>query len=304
MHGAARLFEDGSAPRSPEGSVPRRPLWWTFALLAYVPLLFMHPGKVSSDTKSYLYLDPSRLLRAAPSMWDPHVGLGTVSHQNIGYLFPLGPYYWLMETVLHQPAWLAQRLWLGTLIFAAGMGMRYLFRTLRVVGPGVPVAMLVYAFTPYVLQYSARLSVLLGPWAALPWLVAFTARALQHRGWRYPALFALTVPLVGSVKATSLGYALVGPGVYAVYALFVTRETDSRRFLSAAWRTGVLTVATSLWWLSGLLIESRYGLNVLRFTEQIPDVSATAYPYEVLRGLGYWLFYGRDQVGFWNRAVF
>src|SRR5665811_959158 len=36
--------------------------WWTFGLLAYVPLLFMDPGKVESDTKSYLYLDPSRLL--------------------------------------------------------------------------------------------------------------------------------------------------------------------------------------------------------------------------------------------------
>jgi arabinofuranan 3-O-arabinosyltransferase len=272
--------------------------------VAYVPLLFVDSGKVASDTKSYLYLDPSRLLARAPSMWDPHVGLGTVSHQNIGYLFPLGPYYWFMETVLHQPAWLAQRLWLGTLIFAAGMGMRYLLRTLGVAGPGVPVAMLAYAFTPYVLEYSARLSVLLGPWAALPWLVGFTARALRQRGWRYPALFALTVQLIGSVNATSLAYALVGTAIYAIYALFVTRETDWRRFLSAVWRTGVLTLATSLWWLSGLLIESRYGINVLRFTEQIPDVSATAYPFEILRGLGYWLFYGRDQVGFWNRAVF
>ena len=34
------------------------------------------PGKVAADTKQYLYLDPSRLLERAPSMWDPNIGLG------------------------------------------------------------------------------------------------------------------------------------------------------------------------------------------------------------------------------------
>ncbi|MDQ1466485.1 MAG: arabinofuranan 3-O-arabinosyltransferase, partial [Actinomycetota bacterium] len=290
----------GAGPRA---TGRERARWWTFALVAYVPLLLIDRGKVSSDTKSYLYLDPSRLLSRATSMWDPQVGLGTVSHQNIGYLFPMGPYYWLMERMLHVPAWFAQRIWLGTLLFAAGMGMRYLLRTLGVDGPGVPVAMLAYAFTPYALEYSARLSVLLGPWAALPWLVAFAARALRERGWRYAALIALTVQLVGSVNATSLIYALVGPAFYALYAVLVTRECDWRRLGSAVWRTGLLTFVTSLWWLSGLWVESRYGLNVLRFTEKITDVSATSYPYEIVRGLGYWLFYGRDPVSFWDRAL-
>src|SRR5450432_3385648 len=63
------------------------------ALLAYVPMLLTHPGRVVADTKSYLYLDPDRLLSRAVSMWDPHIGLGTVTHQNIGYLFPMGPFY-------------------------------------------------------------------------------------------------------------------------------------------------------------------------------------------------------------------
>ena len=62
-----------------------------FALLAYVPFLLSSPGRVRADTKQYLYLDPGRLLARAPYLWDPHVGFGTVSHQNIGYLFPMGP---------------------------------------------------------------------------------------------------------------------------------------------------------------------------------------------------------------------
>jgi arabinofuranan 3-O-arabinosyltransferase len=294
---------DDPAQAALDETEPGPPKWWTFALLAYLPILLIDPGMVESDTKSYLYLDPSRLLAGATSMWDPHVGLGTVSHQNIGYLFPMGPYYWLMENLLHVAPWIAQRLWLGTLLFAAGMGMRYLLATLGVDGPGVPVAMLAYTFTPYALEYSARLSVLLGPWAALPFFVAFTTRAVRTRGWRYPALFALTVQLIGGVNATSLVYALVGPALYALYAVVATHESDWRRLWSAAWRTGLLTLITSLWWLSGLWVEGRYGLNVLRFTEKLQDVSATSYPYEILRGLGYWMFYGRDPVSFWNQAL-
>ena len=61
------------------------------ALLAYVPAFLSDPGKVGADTKNYLYLDPDRLLARAPSLWDPNIGLGTVTHQNIGYLFPMGP---------------------------------------------------------------------------------------------------------------------------------------------------------------------------------------------------------------------
>ena len=30
-------------------------------------------------------------------MWDPNIGMGTVTHQNIGYLFPMGPFYWVLE---------------------------------------------------------------------------------------------------------------------------------------------------------------------------------------------------------------
>ena len=39
-------------------------------------------GQVGADTKTYLYLDPGRLLARAPYLWDPDIGLGTVTHQN------------------------------------------------------------------------------------------------------------------------------------------------------------------------------------------------------------------------------
>ena len=224
-----RSGTNGAAPS--DGRAGRGERWTlvVFALLAYVPLLLTDIGRTAADTKSYLYLDPSRMLSRAVSMWDPHLGLGTTTHQNIGYLFPMGPFFWVAERLLHLPPWVAQRLWLGTLLLLAGLGARYLLRTLGVRGPGITVAMLAYAFTPYALQYSSRLSVLLSPWVALPWLIAFTARALAKPGWRYPALLAVTVQLAGGVNASSLFFSLLGPIIYTLHALLVTRDTDLRR---------------------------------------------------------------------------
>ncbi len=43
-------------------------------------------------------------------------------------------------------------------------------------------------------------------------------------------------------------------------------------------------------------------MNILRFTESIEIVSRTSLPFEVLRGLGNWFFYGQDRVGLWADA--
>ena len=92
----------------------------TLAAVTYIPILIAHPGRVVADTKQYLYLDPGRLLERAWSMWDANIGMGTVTHQNIGYLFPMGPWYWTLDG-LGVPDWVAQRLWLAGIVFSAGL---------------------------------------------------------------------------------------------------------------------------------------------------------------------------------------
>ena len=82
------------------------------AVAAYLPVLLSKPGVVSDDTKTYLYLDPGKWIRTAASIWDPNVALGSVTHETLGYLFPMGPFYWIMSAA-HVPIWVAQRLWLG-----------------------------------------------------------------------------------------------------------------------------------------------------------------------------------------------
>ena len=268
------------------------------AALAYVPMLLTAPGRVVADTKSYLYLDPGRLLERAPSMWDPNIGLGTVTHQNIGYLLPMGPYYWLTHT-LGVPAWVSQRLWFGSILLFAALGMLYLFRTLHVRGPGVVVGTLVFMLSPYTVTFASRLSVILLPWAALPLLLALVIRALRDDGWKYPALFAIVVQVVGSVNATTLVFAGIVPALWVLYAWLVTREVEWRRVVTTVAKVAVLTILASVWWIVGLSIQSSYGLDVLKFTETLETVSQASLPVEVLRGLGYWFFYGRDKIGPW-----
>lgn len=278
-------------------------LWLAaFAALVYLPMLAMHPGKVDADTKSYLYLDPTRFIARAASLWDAKIGMGTLSHQTIGYLFPMGPWYWFTEEVIGLPAWVAQRLWLGTIVLAAGLGMRALAREFGLRRSGVVVATLAYAFTPYVLGYAGFYSLLLGPWAALPWWVLWTRRGIRARGWVYPALIALSIQLVGSLNASSLLFCLIGPALWLPFAVLGAREARWRDGWSFIWRTGVLTGITSLWWFLALAIEGKFGVNILRFTETVQTVTATSTPFEIIRGLGYWFFYGGDRTGPWNDA--
>ena len=157
---------------------------WALGLLAYVPALLAAPGKMPSDTKLYLYLDPGRLISDAPYTWDNRQFAGWVPHQTVTYLWPAGPWYWLFEQ-LGVPDWVAHRLWIATLLFVGGLGVRWAARHLGLAelgdhgGVRLPAA-------PYILPY---LSHSLMP---LPWAVLVACRADDSIGdanrWRDPAI--------------------------------------------------------------------------------------------------------------------
>ncbi|HEY6317829.1 MAG TPA: alpha-(1-_3)-arabinofuranosyltransferase family protein [Acidimicrobiia bacterium] len=298
-----------SAPASVDTTEPAPPTrlqrgvgYALLAALAYIPVMLTATGRVVADTKQYLYLDPGRLLARAPYLWQNNTALGTVTHENIGYLFPAGPFYWVLETA-GVPEWVAQRLWLGSILFGAGLGVFYLLRTLHVRGPGVVLAALAYMLSPYSLVYASRLSILLVAWAALPWMLALVARGLRDDSWKYPAVFAIVVQLAGSVNATALIMVGVAPLLWVPYSVWVSREVSLRQALRTTGRIAVLTLLASLWWIVGLSVQANYGLNELKFTETIKDVSDAGLSGEILRGLGYWFFYGGDKLGPWIEAV-
>lgn len=265
-------------------------------LLAYVPFFLSSPGRLSSDTKQYLYLDPARFLSRIPWLWDPHVGSGTVPHQHIGYLFPMGPFFWLGE-VLGLPDWVVQRFWLGSISLVAVLGARWLFLRLGLARTAAAVAAVVYMLSPYQLSFTARMSVLLLPWAALPWVVGLTMRAARRGGWRDPAIIALIVLSIGAVNASALLLMAVGPALWLLMELGGGRDR-ARAAIGAAARVAVLAGGVSLWWLAGVWAQGSYGLPVLQLTENVRTISTASAPGDILRGLGNWFFYGYDRSGF------
>jgi arabinofuranan 3-O-arabinosyltransferase len=271
------------------------------AVVAYLPLLLTLRGRVVADTKQYLYLDPGGVLAGSRSLWDPDWALGTVTHQSVGYLWPMGPWYWLFEAV-GAPVWLAQRLWLGTILLAAGAGVLFLG---RVFGWGrwpALVAALVYLLSPYPLSYATRISALILPWAGLPWLVGLGVLALRRGGWRDPARLGLVAATVGAVNASSLLYAGLAVVLWFPFAVWVHREATLGRAVATMARIGVAVGAVSLWWVAALAVQGRYGADVLRFSETLEVVASGSPASEVFRGLGYWIFYGGDRTGPWVSA--
>ena len=270
------------------------------AVLAYVPALLSSPGRMPADTKLYLYTDPGGLLKRAVSTFEPDQFAGWVPHQQITYLWPSGPWFWLFDA-LAVPDWIAHRLWIGTILFAAGMGVRQCAQLLGHTAGPVLVAAAVYQLSPSLLPYISRTSLLLLPWAGLGWIVAATIRASRCgpqadswiNRWREPALIALIVATVGSANATALAMIVPAPAIWLVLAA-ARRTLPLGDVIRLASRVAVACVAVSLWWMSMLIVQSRFGAPVLLYSETLEDVSRNSTGSEVLRGLGYWLFYGRD----------
>ncbi len=284
----------GWARRPPLGVV-------VLGLLAYVPALSAGRGRMPADTKLYLYLDPGRLVSDAPYTFDGRQFAGWVPHQTISYLWPSGPWYWLFDAI-GVPDWIAHRLWIGTILFVAGLGVRWLARLLGIVGTAAVAAAAVYQLSPYVLPYLSRTSLMLLPYAGLGWILGLTVLAARRGSWRHAALLALVVATVGAPNATATAMIVPAPLLWLVHAAW-DGEITWRRAVATAARIGGLCLAVSLWWLAMLSVQGRYGADVLAYSETLEAVSLTSTSTETLRGMGYWLFYVRDPIGFTTSAA-
>lgn len=273
--------------------------WQVVLLLAvsYIPILLTQPGRVSADTKTYLFLNPGELLSEAPSLWSSSFGAGTVTHQYIGYLWPMGPYFWLMETI-GIPDWLAQRFWWGSLVFLAAYGTYRLARVLGIHNNYAFLAALLYGLSPYSLHYLARLSGILLPWVGFPWLLLCLVRARQQPGTKWLARSALVIGTVGTVNATTLFFIIFGLAIW-LCADGLSGFTRWRDAFKTFLLLGMGSVGVSLWWLTSLVMQSGFGLPILRYSETYETVAKASLPQELLRGLGYWFFYGDEYAGRW-----
>ena len=116
------------------------------------------------------------------------------------------------------PDWVAHRLWIGTVLFLAGLGVCWMTRVLGFTPLAALTAALVYQLSPFILPYISRTSVLLLPYAGLGWIVGLTVMASLRGRWRYPAAIALVVLTVGAVNATALAMVVPAPVLWLIHA--------------------------------------------------------------------------------------
>ena len=254
--------------------------------------LVQRPGRASADTKIGLHVDPVGFLADVASAWSPTEDLGHVQGgQYGGYLFPMGPFF-AAGRLLGLSPWLVHRLWLGVLLALAAYGTVRLLDALfgRPRGAGHVIAGLLVLLNPYVVVFSARTTVTLLGYAALPWLLLAVHRGLRApRSWWWPAAFALLVTSTGGgVNAAVTAWLLLGPLLLALYERLFNQVRGLRAF---AWRTVLATGLASIWWVVPVLVQARHGVDFLRFTEQAGTIWSTTSLPESLRLMGYWLSY-------------
>ena len=134
-------------------------------------------------------------------------------------------------------------------------------------------------------------------------MLGLTIVALRRGGWREPALFAIVVALVSGINASSIIYVGVAPILWILYAVVVLRESTWRHAIGSALRIGVADPRGLSLVDGGTRGGGCLRCQRLKYTETVPSTSQTSNAADILRGLGYWYFYGTDHLGPWTTAA-
>ena len=263
-------------------------------LLSFAIAFLQRPGEATADTKIDLHVEPVRFLGEVASVWSSSGGLGQVQGgQYSGYLFPMGPFF-AAGDLLGVAPWVVHRLWLAVLLSVAAWGTVRLLDALmdEPRAAAQVIAGLVIVVNPYVATFTQVTSVTLLGYAALPWLILAVHRGHRRaHGWWWPGFFALVIASTGGgVNAAVTGWVLVGPALFAIYEWWTGAATRSAVW-GFLWRTTLLSVVASLWWLLPVAAHAALGINFLPFTESAGAIWATTSLPESLRLMGYWLSY-------------
>lgn len=255
--------------------------WVATAFL--VALAFVQkPGLTAADTKLDLVVNPGGFLSRALNLWDPLGAAGQLQNQAYGYLFPMGPFFWVGHAV-GLPAWIIQRLWWALILVVAWRGLH---RVLEELGIGDRVSRLLaafaYALAPRMFMGLGAISSEIWPMAVAPWILLPLLRA--QPGGERPAAFrsGAAILLLGAVNAVASLATLILPAWW-----ILTRVGRLRQRMLAWWAVAV-ALATA-WWLGPLLLLGRYSPPFLDWIESARATTALASPTEALRGTTQWL---------------
>ena len=255
-------------------------------LLACCELLMALPfvtsfGDIIADSKFELAVDPSRFLGSALVLWNPQQ-FGQLQDQAVGYLFPMGPFFELGK-LASVDGWVLQRLWIGLVLIAAFAGTIRLAGRLGI-GTGWTriAAGFAYALSPLALSMIGELSAEFLPAAMLPWILIPLVGSGTPRG-RAAARSALAVALCGGVNGASTVAVLIPAVIFIVVC-----RPDRLRML--AWWVPATVLATLSWSVS-LVLQARYGVSIVPYTESAQVTTSVTSLSNILRGTETWLSY-------------
>jgi arabinofuranan 3-O-arabinosyltransferase len=256
------------------------------------------PGRTVADTKLDLVVDPGSFLSRALTMWDPQGFFGQVQNQAYGYLFPMGPFFWIGHVVDIEP-WVVQRLWWTLVLVVAFLGAVKLCEVLEIGSPKIQIfAGLMFALSPRFLTVLGPSSIEVWPSAVAPWvLVPLVIGLRRGNPRRQAALSAVAVACVGGVNAVAT-FAVVP---LAALWLLVAPAGPRRRALMAWWPPLVLLACA--WWMVPLFLLGSYSPPFLDFIESSSVTTTAATAVDALRGTTNWIPYispytdaGRDLI--------
>lgn len=252
-------------------------------VVAFAALAFRQSsGLIVPDTKLDLTADPGGFLTRALHLWDPRGAFGQLQNQAYGYLFPVGPFHLVLESI-GLPGWVVQRLWWTAIFSVALVGTWLLTRALGVANPWARLAAAAaYALSPRIISEVAITSVEVWPMAVAPWVLLPLLGEDRSVRWQVTRS-ALAFALIGGVNAVASGAALVLPALW-----LVTRRWNLRLLrLAAAWFGSIVLV--SAWWLVPLVLLGRYSPPFLDWIENASVTTGTASVFEAFRGASAWL---------------
>jgi arabinofuranan 3-O-arabinosyltransferase len=287
---------------SGQDEVQRSLLWrlrlgaWSMALVAVA--FIQDPGRIVTDTKLDLTIDPVGFLGRTLHMWDPNGAFGQVQNQAYGYLFPMGPFFALGD-MTGVPDWVTQRLWWSVILVVAFLGVVKLCGVLGIgLGWTRIVAGLAFALSPRMLSVIGPSSIEVWPSAVAPWVLIPLVIGLRRGDpWRHAAWSAVAVACVGGVNAAAT-FAVIP--LAALWLLFAPRG-PRRRSLLMWWPAFVLM--GTLWWLLPLFLLGRYSPAFLDYIESASNTTFAATAFDALRGTTDWIPYVDLNADAGNRLI-